>query len=515
MALIIEIFAIPTLAALVAGVLALCAAWLIARPSAGAPPRPPHARRWRPIIGHALAYKADAAAFLSEQCRDVGAVFRLNLAGKRMVVVGADRAAVRQIASASEAVLSSREATLDIGFEQTLGALNVRVGTEVHKRLVKETYGGQRLDDEVPALHAALGRAFAAELAVLRAKRPARAEGADFEERIVVPDILALVRAVVLRAVIERLLGPAVLDAGGAPLVAAFMSFQDLVEDATAKAAVLPRPVALALALWPCQARRKGMSALLIGAFEAAGYGSAAPSAGLGPWLQSFARDGMGAPAAAELTIGLLFAAHKNPAIGAAQAVLLALEHGGAELDAARADARALHAVPDAPTLRACAALRRAALEALRVSAHPLGAVRKVMSPSGFVVRGACGSWAVRRGETIALTHVAVHRDAALWGRAPDEYAPRRPEWSDGGRDVASDEYRFTTFSQGVHRCPGASLALVIVQSAAAHLLGGDFEAALPGPPPPLCFERATLAQRRGAASVVLAPRGAMRGARA
>ena len=68
-----------------------------------------------------------------------------------------------------------------------------------------------------------------------------------------------------------------------------------------------------------------------------------------------------------------------------------------------------------------------------------------MLPAGGFVLRGKCGSWTVRRGETIALAHVAVHREASLWGEAPAEYAPRRPQWD---ADAASDEYTFTTFSQ-------------------------------------------------------------------
>ena len=57
-----------------------------------------------------------------------------------------------------------------------------------------------------------------------------------------VPDLFALVRVVALRISVERLIGPGVLRAAGAAFLDAFMAFQDQLEDATAKAAVLKLP---------------------------------------------------------------------------------------------------------------------------------------------------------------------------------------------------------------------------------------------------------------------------------
>jgi hypothetical protein len=101
------------------------------------------------------------------------------------------------------------------------------------------------------------------------------------------------------------------------------------VEEATAKAAVLPRALALPLVLWPVAARRVLLSrriARLVAAAvaeaeaaEAAADAEAeAPSAPaeLGPWLRAFRDPGasgvsVSAGQGAELVIGLLFAAHK------------------------------------------------------------------------------------------------------------------------------------------------------------------------------------------------------------
>ena len=219
--------------------------------SASRPPphlmRPPEAPGAVPILGHALRYKEDPAAFLSWAVKEVGAVFRVNLAGKRMVVVGPLRSAIQAVATASESKLSARRAVADIGFEQTLGPRNVYEGTDVHKLFLKEAYGGGRLDDEVAPLWEALGRALRRELAAHGGggASPARGEAAA---ATTVPDLFALVRATVLRCQVERLLGAAVLEhAGDEAFVAAFMGFQDAIEDATAKAAVLPRALALPL----------------------------------------------------------------------------------------------------------------------------------------------------------------------------------------------------------------------------------------------------------------------------
>ena len=76
--------------------------------------QPPSATGWRPLLGHALSYKGDPAAFLTRQCSAVGPCFSINLAGKKMVVVGHSREAVMQVACASESVMSSREAMLEL-----------------------------------------------------------------------------------------------------------------------------------------------------------------------------------------------------------------------------------------------------------------------------------------------------------------------------------------------------------------------------------------------------------------
>ena len=72
--------------------------------------------------------------------------------------------------------------------------------------------------------------------------------------------------------------------------------------------------------------------------------------------------DGRSPADAAELICGLLFAAHKNPAIGAAQALLHSLDGPPRAMAACAAEAAALHAHPTAETLSRCGALRAAVL---------------------------------------------------------------------------------------------------------------------------------------------------------
>ena len=76
------------------------------------------------------------------------------------------------------------------------------------------------------------------------------------------------------------------------------------------------------------------------------------------------------------------------------------------------------------------------------------------------------------------------------------EYDPARAEWAPAA--ARPDDLTFTTFSQGLHRCPGERLAVPLMQCVLGLLHGGAYETTLDGPPPPVDFERATLAQRAG-----------------
>ena len=132
-----------------------------------------------PLLGHALAYKRDPASFITEQRKLVGDVFRLNLAGKRMIVVAGGAENVRAVAFASERRFSARAAVRDVGFGELLGERNVDAGTDFHARVLRRW----RLDDaEIAHLAKALEAGLDAELT----------GGKE------VPDLLSAIRGAVL-----------------------------------------------------------------------------------------------------------------------------------------------------------------------------------------------------------------------------------------------------------------------------------------------------------------------------
>ena len=302
-----------------------------------------------PLLGHALAYKRDPATFITEQRKLVGDVFRLNLAGKRMIVIAGGAENVKAVAFASERRFSARAAVRDVGFGELLGERNVDAGTDFHARVLRRW----RVDDaEIAELAVALDEGLDAELT-----------GKE------VPDLLAAIRGAVLRAVLARLIGGGVLERGGADLVDAIVDFQDGVEEATAAAAVLPRWLALPLILWPAARRRRRLEKRI-----AAALGGDGPP---GPWATAFGERKLPAAIAAEFSVGLLFAAHKNPAIASFQALLFLHErrlpaalHACVNTVDSFQEALVVAKNPSASTLREAQQLCRVALEAIRLTAH-------------------------------------------------------------------------------------------------------------------------------------------------
>ena len=98
---------------------------------------PPLASPSVPVLGNALHYKAAPCEYIRRQAKIFGGVFQMNLAGFRTTLV-ADKVALKQFALATEKVLSARDAVADFGFRETLGELNVFVGTDIHKLLLKD-----------------------------------------------------------------------------------------------------------------------------------------------------------------------------------------------------------------------------------------------------------------------------------------------------------------------------------------------------------------------------------------
>jgi hypothetical protein len=101
--------------------------------------KPPHARPWVPIFGNALSFRRDPAMFLcklAEKHKDAGC-FTLDLAGLKLHVL-TDPAAMLLLAHAPETVFSEKQASLDLGYTETLGQLNTYAGAQVHRQIMKE-----------------------------------------------------------------------------------------------------------------------------------------------------------------------------------------------------------------------------------------------------------------------------------------------------------------------------------------------------------------------------------------
>ena len=128
--------------------------------------------------------------------------------------------------------------------------------------------------------------------------------------------------------------------------------------------------------------------------------------------------------------------------------------------------------------------------------------------------------YVIKKGETIALSHSAVNWDEKIW---------KNPLHFDTQRDKSlyQNDYNFTTFSHGIHRCPGQSYALTMMVCTVIQLLAGvtmgsagDDRQSIDdekqewsihlesiGSLPSVSFERATLAQREGPVPITLRPK--------
>ncbi|KAL1522919.1 hypothetical protein AB1Y20_017884 [Prymnesium parvum] len=491
---------LATLAAL-AGALLLFPLLRLARRRPSPHRRPPSAAAPLPLLGHALSYHASPTAFLLSQRSRIGPIFKLNLAGRRVVVVCGGREAAKKVATAAERVLSARRAMEAVGLGESLGAVNVGLGAEFHRKVLKEGMGAAATAELAPSVLAAIGAAVGVELE------------AAVERGGEVADLMAMVRRCMVRCVVAMFIGSEVLRRLGDSFVHDFIAFHDAAENATLKAALLPHALALPLFLLPVARKRRKITSQLAAAIASllkdrkevqnGTQSNLDASFGAGPWIRAFEFFRLETEDAAELSAGLLFSAHKSSAIGATQAFLFCHEQGGELLRQAVEDSRKVHRCPrndKGITLDLSDTLRRCVKEALRLTAHPIGAVRTVVSPKGFLLPAPDGEpyW-VAPGEMIALSHIAVHLDEAEWGADAAQFNPERQRWS---TPRAPDEYAHATFSQGVHKCPGEHMALMMMRSALAVLLGGEYEITPAMPLPPLSSERTTLAQRAAAVAV-------------
>ena len=433
-----------------------------------------------PLLGHALAYKDDPATFLSSQPHGI---FRINLMGRDMIVIRDERA-MKQVATMREGTMSARKAVADIGFEYTLGHANVYKGTDWHKRILKDYIYNKDDDTVYPTIWKHLVEAF---------RR---------EETTSHDDLFVLMRRCLLRAMMTYMIAPNILNGENEKFLDDFMQYQDSVEDATAKAAVLPRFISVPLVLRPVQQQRLELTAQLENMIEQLCNNN---DESVGPWLTAFEKNDIGGQEAAELTIGLMFAAHKNPAIGVSQSFCyLQTEATKEQRERAMLEATKMYQcysngdktlpLNDSPTLRACV------LETLRLTAHSIGGIRTAQTD--FILETSSGvTHSIQEGDVIAICHIASHRDESVWGENACDYQQDR--WDSMAMPV--DEYKYTTFSHGVHKCPGESLAISMMEMMLSILLVRgvqlvDSKETLAK----VSFERATLAQRDGPVPIII-----------
>lgn len=468
-----------------------------------------------PVLGHALQYKKGPSEFLVKTSQETGSMFQLNLAGKHMFVV-CGPAEQKVVASAPESILSARQAVADIGFEQTLGHLNVHKGTDIHKGIIKGTWH-KNPSEHVKEWTLSIEKALDKEVGIGTKKI----------------EFFKLLRQTFLRATIERFISKQFLEYDNEGFLNEFMNFQDTLEDVTAKSVVLPRWIALPAMLWPLERRREKLQQKIANHLQTHilpnnnnknndSNMEDNQSADLGFWLQEMVHgdEKHTIPEIAEYIVGLLFAAHKNPAIGTAQAYLMLHEYGTDEdKDLCQKETLQFLKSPDWSTLQeSCPRLRQVCLETLRLTAHSIGGVRTAKQDFEIPSNDTKSSlkYVIPKGASIGLAHIASSLDTRIWGPNAKRFDTTSTTISSTKNDknnntnkkeesLYDDEYKFTTFSHGVHKCPGQQIALVLLQCTMSILLH-KYDIVVPSKKdiPSISFERATLAQRDGPVNVTM-----------
>lgn len=284
----------------------------------------------------------------------------------------------------------------------------------------------------------------------------------------------------------------------------------------TAKAVILPKLFALITLLWPLQRRREALQLIIQKRLENIlqhhyetiedkidDESSKEESNGeIGFWLRAVLDKNLEIFEIAEYIVGLLFAGHKNSAIGSAQSYLLMQQYASDEIRVrCQNESKELLSVDNLTMSRfksSCPTLRRICLESLRLTAHSIGGIRICKKPISLKSDDGNNKYGntqynIPKGSTVGFVHIASSLDTSLWGNDAKVFDSnlRRPE------SLYNDDYTFTAFSHGVHKCPGRDIAMIHLQVVVAVLLTG-YDVLLPGTVPNLCFERATLAQRKG-----------------
>jgi len=430
-----------------------------------------------PILGHALQYRENPEKFLVNIYSQFGTNFQLNLAGRYMTLICGPRDQ-RKIATSPESIMSARTAVAELGFEQTLGKRNVSgESIDFLKKAIKSVWHKDP-SGQVQGWKRAIERAMEKEVAASNAEKL---------------DFLHLNRRVLLRAVIEHMICPEMLDKSkwddGFDFLHEYMNFQDMLEDVTAKAGVIHRCIALPIFLWPAQRRRLHLQKKIEQHLKL--HILHDTSAKTGFWLHEMIKNKFNAPEIAEFTIALLFAAHKNPSIASSQAYLMLHERGttGDQM-ACKEEAQKL--LKDSNILLQSSVdskLNKLCLEVLRLTAHSIGGVRKV--EKAFFLEGRSSTSKkvlIPKGTTIACAHITSSLDSKFW---------KNPHTLDLNRSIElyQNEYIFTTFSHGIHKCPGQNIALVMMKLVTSILLV-NYDVILPEKVPSVSFQRNTLAQR-------------------
>lgn len=485
-----------------------------------ADPRIPHAPGALPAIGHAAEYRKDPPAFLKKaQAATKSHIFRINLAGRKMILIGADIDLEWQIARQPESIFSSRQAVAKVGFDETLGKRNVFVGTDFHKKLLKNT-----IYKDWNAFTTITTKRMRLALETLLQEYTTAENGTMVQ----VPDLFQLCRKTILHTVLSVFMGTCLVKDNS--LIEDFMRLQDKIEDATAAAAVLPRWLANPLALSPTKQMRlniqEKVATAIAEAKQQSNYVTAmerdAPF--YGPWLKAMDEDGMKPLEMAELIVGFVFAAHKNPAIGGAQSCCHMWEHVGLAEPSKMAstathqdvskNAELWKAICEetkritadtsltwdqlenmAPTLEACVA------ETTRISAHSIGSIREVMTET-TLTDGEGNAFTVYPGETLAASHYLYNTDAHLFPRREENYSPEVHLQLAKDKNASSDAIVHRTFSAGVHKCAGEKISYILMRYFVALMV--ERQARCTKAIPPVSFERATLAQRDGPVPIEL-----------
>jgi sterol 14-demethylase len=425
-----------------------------------------------PLLGHALIFRKNPNDFFRKAQSVVGPVFRINLAGRRMIMVTSP-AVMEKVTAAPETILSSETAVREIGFDYTLGLFNVTEGTSFHRKVLKSDAHAAFLKRVMSQLQ----HSFDTELSKTRANKG----------RVEISDLFVFSRRCFVRACLVAFIGK---NLESDALISDIMIFMDRVEDATAKAAVLPRYLAIPLVLRPVQAQRLQLQKRIAALLEPMLQSASAE----GPWLNQFRHlpQQDGAAVAAELVIGLVFAAHKNPSIAAAQSLIYVLQYSENNLDLQKeAKLVARGELPDR-TPHLYANVR----ETLRLTSLSIGSIRTVMCDRFDATSEDGTIYTFLKGESVCVAHNVMDTDPSRWSDAssfvPNRFLEKHPQ--------------YLVFSRGIHKCPGERIAMTMVQILLALFL--DRNARLEGPVPGLDFERATVAQRAGPVRISLDYRG-------